>query len=112
MVNWQVPVLALYFDGQSDLRPDFRLSRPTLAHLIHTLRFPSDHGWGHKLEVLVFLFWLASALSYQVVSRAFDIPRSTVNDIVHRVAEKVLGLKNRVIYFPPPDALEETGAGF
>ncbi|KAM3611514.1 uncharacterized protein V6R79_019929 [Siganus canaliculatus] len=111
-LNRQLPVLAIYFDGQSDLRPDFRLSRPTVAQLIHTLRSPLDHGWGHDLETLVFLFWLASATSYRVVSRAFGIPRSTVNDIAHRMADKILTLKNRVIRFPSPDELQQIGTGF
>ena len=105
-------MLTLYFDGQSELRPDFRLSRPTLPYLIHILRSPIDHGWGHDLEVLVFVFWLASATSYRVVSRAFDIPRSTVYDIIHRVTDKVIKLKNQIISFPPRDELHNIGAGF
>ncbi|KAL7378403.1 hypothetical protein ABVT39_013006 [Epinephelus coioides] len=71
-----------------------------------------DHGWGHDLEILVFLFWLASTTSYHVVSRAIGIPRSTVNDIIHRVADKIISLKNRVTCFPPPEELETLGAGF
>ncbi|KAE8278864.1 putative nuclease HARBI1 [Larimichthys crocea] len=111
-LNLHIPVLVIYFDGESDLRPDFRLSRLTVAHLIQLLRSPLDHGWGHDLEVLVFLFWMASATSYRVVSRAFAIPRSTVHDIIHRVTEKVLRLKNRLIFFPSADQLQTTGAGF
>ncbi|XP_034539820.1 putative nuclease HARBI1 [Notolabrus celidotus] len=111
-VNRCVPVLAMCFDGQSDLRPDFRLSRPTILHLIEILRSPSDHGWGFDLEILVFLFWLASATSYRVVSRAFGIPRSTIHDIVHKVSKTVNGLKNRVICLPPQDDLARIGAGF
>ncbi|XP_035465455.2 protein ALP1-like [Scophthalmus maximus] len=112
VLNDQVPVLALYFDGQSDLRPDFRLSRPTVAQLIALLHFPCDHGRGPGLEVLVFMFWLASATSYRVVSQAFSIPRSTVHDIIHRVANKIISLKNRVIYFPPQEELERISTGF
>ncbi|KAF0024598.1 hypothetical protein F2P81_023400 [Scophthalmus maximus] len=112
VLNDQVPVLALYFDGQSYLRPDFHLSRPTVAQLIHLLHSPSDHGWGKGLEVLVFLFWLASTTSYRVVSQAFSIPCSTVHDIIHRVANKIIGLKNRVIYFSPLEELERISTGF
>ena len=111
-LNRHVPVVVIYFDGESDLRPDFRLSRPTVAHLIWLLRSALDHGWGHDLEVLVFLFWMASATSYRVVSRAFAIPRSAVHDIIHRVTEQFLRLKNRLIFFPSADQLQRTGAGF
>lgn len=111
-LNRHVPVLVSYFDGESELRPDFHLSRPTVAHLILLLRSPLDHSWGHDLEVLVFLFWMASATSYRVVSRAFAIPRSTVHDIVHRVTEKVLRLRKRQIFFPSADQLQTIGAGF
>ena len=111
-MNHHVPVLRMYFDGQSELRPDFRLSRRTIGILVQALHSPVRPGWGHDLEVLVFLFWLASALSYRVVSRAFDIPRSTVYDIIHRVANQIIRLKNRVIFFPPPDDIPATALGF
>ncbi|XP_056118293.1 uncharacterized protein LOC130095554 [Rhinichthys klamathensis goyatoka] len=55
---------------------------------------------------------ISSATSYRVVSRAFGIPRSTVNDIVHKVATKIIKLKNRLICFPPPHELDIIGAGF
>ncbi|KAJ8359033.1 hypothetical protein SKAU_G00155580 [Synaphobranchus kaupii] len=74
--------MKIYFDGESELRIDYRLSRQTLDHLIQSLHNHSDHGWGHVVDVLVFVFWLASATSYRVVSRAFDIPRSTVHNII------------------------------
>ncbi|TWW54742.1 hypothetical protein D4764_0223880 [Takifugu flavidus] len=102
----------MYIDGQTDLRPDFRLSRSTVAKLIHVLRTPFDHGWGLEVEVLVYLFWLASATSYVVVSRGFSIPRSTVFDIVHRMSDKVLSLKNRTIKFPSLVDIPDIAAGF
>ncbi|XP_075317452.1 zinc finger protein 280C isoform X1 [Odontesthes bonariensis] len=111
-LNRHSEVLALYFDEQSDLRPDFRLSRPTVAHLIQVIGSPSSKGWGHDLEVLVFLFWLSSATSYGVVSRAFGIPRATVTDIVHRVANKVMQLKKSMICLPSQNGLKEAAAGF
>ncbi|KAJ8418943.1 hypothetical protein AAFF_G00004420 [Aldrovandia affinis] len=70
------------------------------------LRSHQDHGWGHYLEVLVFVFWLASATSYRVVSRCFNIPRSTVHEMVHRVTKKLLKLNNLVIHFPSHADLE------
>ncbi|TWW53321.1 hypothetical protein D4764_0013880 [Takifugu flavidus] len=102
----------MYFDGQTDLRPDFRLSRSTVAKLIDVLRSPFDHGWDLEVEVLVYLFWLASGTSYRVVSRGFSIPRSTVFDIIHRMSDKVLSLKNRTIKFPSLEDIPNIAAGF
>ncbi len=62
--------------------------------------------------MLVFVFWLASATSYRVVSRAFDIPQSTVHDIVHRVANKIVSKRAQVISFPAVEELQEIGDGF
>uniref|UniRef100_UPI003AAEB172 putative nuclease HARBI1 n=1 Tax=Centroberyx gerrardi TaxID=166262 RepID=UPI003AAEB172 len=111
-VNPHVPALRVFFDDSCDLRPDYRLSRETLNNLFHHLRDQYDHGWGLEIEILVFVFWLASATSYRVVSRAFDIPRSTVNDIIHRVAHKIKSLESQIIHLPSVDNLEEIGLGF
>eukprot|EP00066_Takifugu_rubripes_P021972 XP_011611238.1 PREDICTED: putative nuclease HARBI1 isoform X1 [Takifugu rubripes] len=110
--NRHVLLLTMYTDGQADLRPDFCLSRSTVVKLIGVLRSPFDHGWGLEVEVLVFLFWLASAASYRVVSRGFSIPRSTVYDIVRRMSDKVLSLKNRTIKFPSLVDIPNIAAGF
>uniref|UniRef100_A0A9J8DDJ6 Putative nuclease HARBI1 n=1 Tax=Cyprinus carpio carpio TaxID=630221 RepID=A0A9J8DDJ6_CYPCA len=111
-LNAAVPILRLYFEDGSDLRPNLRLSRQSIMSLIAALRSDSDHGWEKDIEVLVFLYWLAHAASYHVVSLAFDIPKSTVHDIVHRISRAVIFILRRVIAFPTPDDLEEVGAGF
>ncbi|XP_067247319.1 putative nuclease HARBI1 [Chanodichthys erythropterus] len=80
--------------------------------LIGALRLESDHGWERDIEVLVFLFWLAYAASYRVVSQTFDIPKSSVHDIVHRVSQAIMGILRRVICFPTGDDLEAVGLGF
>lgn len=43
---------------------------------------------------------------------AFDIPKSTVHDIVHQISRAVTCMLKRVITFPTPDDLEAVGAGF
>ncbi|RXN13240.1 nuclease HARBI1 [Labeo rohita] len=98
-------------DG-SDLRPSLWLSQQSITSLIAALRSDFDHGWETDIEVLVFLYWLAHAASYRVVSMAFDIPKSTVHDIVHRISRAVICILKRVITIPTPDDLEEVGAGF
>ncbi|XP_041842232.1 uncharacterized protein LOC121640497 isoform X2 [Melanotaenia boesemani] len=111
-VNKKVPLLTMYFDGHSDLRPDFRLNRDTISGLIGQLWATDHHDWAKHLDTLVFLFWLASGTSYRVVARAFDMPKATVCDVVHRVAETILALRRRVINFPSLDGLAEVSAGF
>ncbi|XP_033847383.1 putative nuclease HARBI1 [Periophthalmus magnuspinnatus] len=110
-VNLSVPVLERFFNHE-DTRPDFRLSRESLAVLMRLLELDRRHGWGAELEVLVFLFWLASGTSYRVVSRVFGIPRSTVHCIVHRVTGEVVALRHKVIHLPTNDDFEAVTLGF
>ncbi|XP_034533111.1 putative nuclease HARBI1 [Notolabrus celidotus] len=98
-INLAVPVLQRFF-GQGDTRPDFRLSKESLAVLLDLLQQERRHGWGATIETLVFLFWLASGASYRVVSRVFGIPRSTVHRIVHRVTAEVVAVRHKVICLP------------
>ncbi|KAI2648030.1 hypothetical protein H4Q32_024214 [Labeo rohita] len=79
-LNAAVPILRLYLDEAADHRAHLRLSLPSIRSLIGALRLESDHGWERDLEVLVFLYWLAHASSYRVVSQTFDIPKTSVHD--------------------------------
>ncbi|KAJ8375575.1 hypothetical protein SKAU_G00061550 [Synaphobranchus kaupii] len=65
-LNVHMPLLRMYFDG-GDTKRDFRLARVTLNLRIQTLEEDNTLGWGKTLEVLVFLYWLASATFYRVV---------------------------------------------
>ncbi|XP_062381726.1 putative nuclease HARBI1 [Sardina pilchardus] len=69
-------------------------------------------GWGLELDVLVFLFWLASATSYRVVSRVFAMPRTTIHNIIHRISGNILRLKERIISLPHAMDLDTIGDGF
>ncbi|XP_049888362.1 putative nuclease HARBI1 [Epinephelus moara] len=109
-VNPNVPLLRLYFNG-GDTRKDFRVSRESLESLIQLVA-DKDHGWEKSFEVLVFVFWLACGTSYRVVSEAFDIPRTTCHDMIHRVSKVIRGVFRRLIRFPDMEELEEIGAGF
>ncbi|XP_067270852.1 putative nuclease HARBI1 [Pseudorasbora parva] len=110
-INLNVPLLDRFF-SDSDTRPDFRLSREALTVLLDLLN-ERRHGWGSTIETLVFLFWLACGTSYRVVSRAFDMPRSTVHRIVHRVAEEVVAIRHQVIHLPnTPEKLDAVCRGF
>ncbi|KAL2087194.1 hypothetical protein ACEWY4_018253 [Coilia grayii] len=64
----------------------------------------ADHGWGPEIACLVFLFWLASGTSYRVVSRAFDMPRTSVHRAIHTTSSKVASLYYK--YFKHPTHLQ------
>ncbi|XP_074484272.1 uncharacterized protein LOC141763652 [Sebastes fasciatus] len=110
-LNAHTPVVRLYL-GEGDLKKDFRLSRQTINALVECLGYAKDHGWGKDLEVALYLYWLASATSYRVVSEAFDVPITTVHDVVHRVAGSIMAIFKRVVYFPAADELVGIGEGF
>lgn len=98
-LNRTVPILKIYFE-EGDTRPDFRLSRASIASLLALLQQERHHGWGPTIEVLVFLFWLASGAYYRVVCRAFDMPKTTVHNFVHRVCLCIVGVTSQVIKVP------------
>ncbi|XP_058627335.1 uncharacterized protein LOC131537724 [Onychostoma macrolepis] len=77
----------------------FGLSREALTVLLDLLR-------SATIQTLVFLFCLASGASYRVVSRAFDMPRSTVHRIVLRVADEVLAIHQEIHLPKTPEHLE------
>ncbi|CAI5685610.1 unnamed protein product [Oreochromis niloticus] len=111
-INLSVPVLDRFYN-QEDTRPDFQLSRESLAVLLNLLDQDRRHGWGATIEILVFTFWLASGASYRLVSRVFGMPRSTVHTIVHRVTEEVVAIRHQVIHLPKtPEDLEAVSRGF
>ena len=111
-LNFTVPILRLYFDGQSDLRVDFRLSRGSFNALMEAMGSDADHGWNPEITCLVFLFWLASGTSYRVVSRAFDMPRTSVHRAVHTTSAKVASLFAQMVHHPTEAELVVVGAGF
>ena len=81
---------------------------------------------------MVFLLWWGSSTTCGVVSRALDSPCSRVNDIIHRLAEKIPTNNNiltvcntflvwepltwtvqtRLLGFPPAEDLTTTGTDF
>lgn len=105
-----MPVLHIYFDAERNTRPDFRLNRQSINGLIQILleMTQQDHGWGQHLEVLVFVYWLAHALSYRVTLRIFSIPKSTVCRVVHNISHQIKNVvaAGRVICYPLPGQIE------
>ncbi|KAL2082811.1 hypothetical protein ACEWY4_022629 [Coilia grayii] len=111
-INNTMPILRVYFDGNSDMRTDFRLSRASFNALMDAIGRNGDHGWGPEISCLVFLFWLASGTSYRVVARAFDMPRTSVHRAIHTTSRKVASLFAQTIHHPSEEELVVVGAGF
>uniref|UniRef100_A0A671WXN9 DDE Tnp4 domain-containing protein n=1 Tax=Sparus aurata TaxID=8175 RepID=A0A671WXN9_SPAAU len=111
-LNATAPIIQLFFDGQSDLRVDFRLSRGSFNALMEAMGGDTDHGWDPEIACLVFLFWLASGTSYRVVSRAFDMPRTSVHRAIHTTSAKIASLFAQTVHHPKEEELVTVGAGF
>lgn len=88
------------YNDNLNLRKHFKVSKATFQKLCVMVRTGKDHGWPERLEVLVFLYWLASGAAYRMVAVKFGIPRSTVNDIIHRILGRLLQQLRHVIYLP------------
>ena len=107
-----MPSIRVYLDVENDMRPDFRLSREAFHGILNILSQRRAHGWEPTFEVLLFFHWLAHGVSYRVAARAFDVPKSTVCRIVHRVAFDIRRCKATVISFPTANMLGDIGRGF
>lgn len=109
-INATVPILRLYFDGESDLCPDLHLIRASILHLITAVPYEVQQGWSKEIEVLLFISgwpmlhpteWLLQPLTSLG-------PKST--GLCTRSA--VLGLFRKVVRLPQSEELEVLGAGF
>ena len=112
VVNPHVPVLVVFFDGQTDLMVDYRLARQSMEAPFQILPSKNTQGWSHEVHLLITIYWLAHGLSYSVVSRAFNVPKSTVCRLVHSGVEKIAALRQEVIKLPTAGALDEVGHTF
>lgn len=70
------------------------------------------HGLSPKFKIAVFLFWLASGASYRVTGAAFNMPKSTVGDVVHEALDFFVRICGQVIKHPSQEAFEGIGLGF
>ncbi|XP_059915796.1 uncharacterized protein LOC132463548 [Gadus macrocephalus] len=94
------------------MQVDFRLSRGSFNALMEAMGSNADHGWDPEIACLVFLFWLASGTSYRVVSRAFDMPRTSVHRAIHTTSAKIASLFAQTVNHPTEEELVTVGAGF
>ncbi|XP_071373093.1 putative nuclease HARBI1 [Centroberyx affinis] len=111
-MNREVPLLQMYFDPQQDLRPDYRLSRTSVTALLQLLSRGKARGWAQHLEVLITLYWLAHGLSYSVVSRAFQVPKTTVHRVVHQLCGSLVAIRGQHIRYPAEEDVPAVALGF
>lgn len=111
-LDHNMPILRVWFNVEAELRQDFRLSRRAMHAVQRLLQTEQDHGWGRELEVLIYVYWLAHGLSYIVVARVFNVPKSTVHRVVHKVANYICRNLRRAVALPQAAELAAVGQGF
>ncbi|XP_070835621.1 uncharacterized protein [Chaetodon trifascialis] len=110
--NLTVPVLRMYFDGESELLMDYHLTRASMDAVMRLLPPEGSRDWEQAITVLITVYWLAHGLSYSVVSRAFEVPLTTVYRLVHKGVKEIAALRQDVIRFPTAQELEDIGHSF
>ena len=85
---------------EETLRRQIRLRKSTLYALANRLTITKRSGWNKIWELLVFLFWIATGCSYRVVAQAFDMPVSSVFDILHRQRRLIIKLLPLIVKLP------------
>ncbi len=104
------PLVQIYSDQTKDMQFDCHMSLASFETLVGLLRRKKTHGWELYMEALLVVYWLAHQLSYTVVSHVFDVPKTTVCDIVHQMCAAVLYILDKVVRFPSQCA--KVGHGF
>lgn len=85
--------------------------RPFMAFWASCVRGGIMDGGQHSKCCFLFIGW-HNGVSYRVAARAFDVPKSTVCRIVHRVAFDIRRCKANVISFPTANMLGDIGRAF
>lgn len=62
--------------------------------------------------MIIFLYWLACGAAYRVVSKSFDVPRSTIHRIIHRILNRIVALLPQIVRLPPVHQLDAIGLQF
>ena len=95
--NNHIPLEQIFLNLLKGMCYDYCLSRPSIKVLIASLRRKKTHSWVQYIEVPLAVNWLTQGLSYNVVSRVLDVPKTTVFDIVH----PILSHLDKVVLIPP-----------
>lgn len=96
---------------QMVIKKHLRVSDEAFQKLVEL--YPSKHhGYDPQMELGVTLFWLAAGTSYRVVGVSFNIPKSTVFNVVKRTLDVILNLMGKIIVLPNEEELEGIGLKF
>lgn len=69
-------------------------------------------GWNERIELMAFLRWLTSGGQLRLVGDSFDIPHSTMKDIIDKYLKVISEFAHEVIYLPSHEELPEIARGF
>lgn len=99
-------------DGDIDTTTKNIRIGPSTFRRIVTLIPGKRSGWAVEIDLICFLYWLAETCSYRTISNLFDLPRSTVETIIHRMLDIILGLRNVISNSALRDNYDEIGRQF
>ena len=85
------------FLSEADLKPAFGLSRVVIFRLVQMLPRQKPHGWSHRIQILITIYWLASGASYRATADIFDMP--TACRIAHNVEEEMMTMSTELFIF-------------
>lgn len=114
MIGRNLKIFKIYFE-RDDLKfkQHFRLNISTFHKLINFLfNDEKPHGWSIEVELMIFLFWLASGCSYRIVGVSFEMPRSTICRILHKYLKLFAKNIEQFVALPKEEDLERIGIGF
>lgn len=114
VVERNLEIFKLYFQrDDKKFREHFRLSIGTFHKLINFLfNNEKKHGWPIEIEIMIFLYWLASGCSYRIVGVSFQMHRSTICRILHKYLKLFSRNLSKFVILPKEDELERIGTGF
>ncbi|XP_059474251.1 uncharacterized protein LOC132195949 [Neocloeon triangulifer] len=112
--NFTLKIFKCYLERNDEVfRSHFRLHITTYQKLISFL-FEEEkvHGWSLEIELMIFLYWLATGCSYHVASASFEMPKSTIIRIIHKYLKMFASNLKKFVKLPKADELSGIGAGF
>jgi len=115
VINKNLAVLRCFFErDEKTFKENFRLEITTFHKLIKFL-FTKDkpHGWTIEIEVMIFLFWLASGCCHRTTWMSFHTPKSTLCRIVQKYLKILAANLDKFVHIPKGNnELDQLGQGF
>jgi len=109
--------MAWFYDDnfEEQFRQMFRMRPKTAKWTLFKIseKGPIKGDYPPEFQLMIFLRLMATGDSYPSISAMFDVPRSTVCNIIHRVLHAVNSIRREVIKLPKSlDEVREVAQGF